>query len=219
MATDMTKEEFVVWIRQAMAETNSVANQELYNFLTRCFVRADKGLCGRVTKYNFDQLVEEAAALPRKYGYAPKTADMYASDMERKTARDKQFDAIDTLKQGYISLEEWIKWSTNHIMGKVEGLPKDYVGPSSKASKQEFISFLQRASDKSSPEYRELYHFLLNTFKSGDINFQGEIDAPTFDRLIEVAATAPRRHGLAPKTSAMFKNDAVSAATLRVVRV
>jgi len=93
-------------------------------------------------------------------------------------------------------------------MGKVKNLPKDVLGPSSTASKTEFISFLQRASDKSSPEYKDLYFFLLQAFMSGDTARRGEIDAVTFDRLIEVAAAAPRRHGLAPKTTALFKTDA-----------
>lgn len=111
------------------------------------------------------------------------------------------------MKQGYISLEEWIKWSTNHIMGKVDGLPKDYLGEGSTVSKTEFVDFIKRATDKSSPEYRELYFFLLKNFQSGDVMRTGEVDAVTFDKLIEAAAAAPRRHGLAPKSSAMFAND------------
>ena len=207
---DKSKEEFVVWIRQAMGDKNSIAYQELYQFLTRCFIRADKSFSGLVSKYNFDTLVEEAAALPRKYGYAPKSEDMFPSDEARKRAREALFDTIDTDKSGTITLEEWIKYAVNHIMGKVKNLPKDILGPSSTASKTEFISFLQRASDKSSPEYKDLYFFLLQAFISGDTAHKGEIDAATFDRLIEVAAAAPRRHGLAPKTTAMFKTDAVS---------
>ena len=68
--------------------------------LTQCFVRADKQLSGRVSKYNFDSLVEEAAVLPRKYGFAPKSSDMYPNDQARKKARETQFDEIDTTKQG-----------------------------------------------------------------------------------------------------------------------
>jgi len=205
---DMGKEEFVVWVRQAMKDKKSVAHQEMYHFLTQCFVRADKQLSGKVTKYNFDSLVEEAAAMPRKYGYAPKSSDMYPNDEARKSAREKQFDAIDTMKQGYISLEEWIKWALNHIMGKIDGLPRDFLGVGSTVSKAEFVGFVKRATDKSSPEYRELYFFLLKTFQAGDVMRTGEVDAVTFDRMIEDAADAPRRHGLAPKSSAMFATDA-----------
>merc|ERR1712117_167585 len=52
----------------------------------------------------------------------------------------------------------------------------------------------------SSPEYGELYFFLLKNFQSGDVMRTGEVDAVTFDRLIEAAAPAP-------KSSAMFAND------------
>lgn len=207
---DMSKEEYVVWVRQAMHDKKSVAHQEMYHFLTKCFVRADKQLTGKVTKYNFDSLVEEAAAMPRKYGFAPKSADMYPNEEARKRAREQQFDAIDADHDLSISLEEWIKWSTNHIMGKIDKLPKDCLGPGSMVSKAEFVGFIKRATDKSSPEYKELYFFLLKTFQAGDVMRTGEVDAVTFDHMIEDAADAPRRHGLAPKSSAMFATDAVS---------
>ena len=58
--------------------------------------------------------------------------------------------------------------------------------------------------------YRELYFFLLKTFQSGDVMRTGEVDPVSFDKMIEAAAAAPRRHGLAPKSSAMFANDTVS---------
>jgi hypothetical protein len=62
---DQTKEEFIVWIRQAMHDNKSVAYQELYHFLVTCFVRADTGKIGKVCADGFDSLVEEAAAMPR----------------------------------------------------------------------------------------------------------------------------------------------------------
>ena len=34
-----------------------------------------------------DNLVNEAAALPRRYGFAPTNAEMYSSDAKRKAAR------------------------------------------------------------------------------------------------------------------------------------
>ena len=44
---EMQKEEFVVWVRQAMNEKKSIAAQEMYHFLTQCFVRADKQMSGK----------------------------------------------------------------------------------------------------------------------------------------------------------------------------
>ena len=41
----------------------------------------------KVTVDMIDSLIEEAAALPRRYGFAPKNEEMYSSDAERKAAR------------------------------------------------------------------------------------------------------------------------------------
>jgi hypothetical protein len=40
-----------------------------------------------VTLEKMDSLVNEAAALPRKLGFAPKNEDIYGSDEQRKEAR------------------------------------------------------------------------------------------------------------------------------------
>ncbi len=51
---EKTKEEFVVFMREAMTDCDSEAYRELYNFLVRCFVRADEGLEGRVYQDRWD---------------------------------------------------------------------------------------------------------------------------------------------------------------------
>lgn len=205
---DKTREEFVVWIRDAMQDKKSNAFEELYQFLVACFVRADVNLDGQVNASEFDRLIEEAAELPRRYGYAPKSSNMYSSDDLRKAARSKQFSSIDGGK-GYLTLDNWVTYATKHIMGKVEQLPKDYLaGSADNVSKNEFLEFIKAAMDKNSAQYRELYFFLLHNFQSGDVKKTGEIDAVAFDKLIEAAAAAPRRFGLAPRTEDLFPSDA-----------
>ena len=66
-----TREEFIVFIRQAVNDKKSLAYHELYNFLVSCFVRADKDFNGSVDISEFDSLIEEAAEMPRIYGFAP----------------------------------------------------------------------------------------------------------------------------------------------------
>merc|ERR1711963_931626 len=87
MVFDKTREEFIVWIRLAMNDRESGAYEELYQFLTSCFVRADTDKDGKVTMNHFDNLIEEAAVLPRRYCYAPKTEDMFPNESAREAAR------------------------------------------------------------------------------------------------------------------------------------
>jgi len=209
----MTREEFIVFVRQAMHDHKSPSYVQLYQFLVQCFVRADTSLEGKVNVENFDRMIEEAAELPRRYGYAPRTEDLYPSEGMRKAGRAKMFLEMDTDSSGYITLDKWIHFAHNHIMGKITALPKDYLGGTTKeVTKGEFINFMKKAVDTSSLEFRELYFFLLKTFMVGDLNKSGEVDVKGFDSMIESAADAPRRFGLAPKTSDMFKSDAARLA-------
>ena len=47
-----TREEFIVFIRQAIHDPGSAAYTELYNFLIDCFMRADKNMDGAVEVYS-----------------------------------------------------------------------------------------------------------------------------------------------------------------------
>ena len=209
---DKTREEFTVWIRQAINDRKSGAYNELYQFLVSCFVRADESASGKVDLNAFDNLIEEAAVLPRRYGFAPTSDTMFASDGVRKTTRAKQFLGIDKAGTGYITLDQWVAFAVNHIVGKIARLPKDCLGGSAdNVTKEEFISFIRKAVDVSTPEYRELYFFLLKTFQAGDVNREGRVGPEAFDKMIEAAAAAPRRYGLAPSTASMFKTESVSA--------
>ena len=204
---DKTKEEFSRFIKQAMEDKNSDAFIELYSFLLGCFVRADTDMDGKVTMGDFDSLIEEAAALPRRYGYAPQAKEMYATDVDRKAARAMMFMQMNIAKDGYITLEEWVGFSLKHIMSKVNTLSKDILAGQN-VTKEEFLDFIKKAVNKSNPEYRELYFFLLKCFTDADQKRIGGVDPQGFDAMIEEAAAAPRRFGLAPSSSAMFSSDA-----------
>jgi len=208
MVVTKTCEEFIVWIRLAMNDRECGAYEELYQFLTSCFVRADTDKDGKVTVAHFDNLIEEAAELPRMYGYAPKTSEMFKNEGLRKAAREKQFKEMDVKGAGYITLSQWIHFAIEHILKKYVQLPKDYLSSSAAdVSKEEFIAFVKKAVNTSSPEYKELYYFLLRTFQAGDKGGYGEVEPAEFDEMIECAAAAPRRFGLAPKSSDMFKTE------------
>merc|ERR1712110_1368961 len=207
MVVTKTREEFIVWIRLAINDRECGAYEELYQFLTSCFVRADSDKDGRVTVAHFDDMIEEAAQLPRMYGYAPKSEDMFSNAQLRKAARAQQFAQMDVKGAGYITLNQWIRFAIEHILKKYVQLPKDYLsGSAADVTKEEFLAFIKKAVDVSSPEYKELYYFLLRTFQAGDKGGYGEVEPAEFDEMIECAA-APRRFGLAPKSADMFKTD------------
>merc|ERR1719208_68203 len=107
---------------------------------------------------------------------------------------------------GYITLNQWIRFAIDHIAGKIVNIPKDYLsGSAEDVTKQEFLTFIKKAVNRNSEEYKELYHFLVRTFQAGDISGYGEVGPAEFDEMIECAAQAPRRFGLAPKTEDLFK--------------
>merc|ERR1719211_770579 len=109
---------------------------------------------------------------------------------------------------GYISLNQWIRFAIDHIMKKYVQLPKDCLsGSADDVTKEEFLNFIKKAVNTNNPEYKELYYFLLRTFQAGDKGGYGEGAPAEFDEMIECAAAAPRRFGLAPKSSEMFKTE------------
>lgn len=204
---EKTREEFIVFAREAINDRHSGAYEELYQFLISSFTRADTDMNGKVSKDQFDDLIESAAALPRMYGFAPKTSEQYKTEHERKAGRSKLFKEMDTNKNNTITLEEWIAYAVHHIAEKVHRLPKDMLGGSNKdVTKEEFIAFMKKTVNRDSPEFRELYFFLVKTFEKGDKDRCGAVGPKAFDLMIEDAAAAPRRFGLAPTSSTMFPN-------------
>ena len=99
-----------------------------------------------------------------------------------------------------------LTFSMTHIKSKLETLPKDPL-TSDEVTKEEFLAFISKAVDRESSEYNDLYFFLLDCFSDADQDRDGAVNPQEFDRMIEVAADAPRRHGLAPQSSDLYKSD------------
>jgi hypothetical protein len=48
---------------------------------------------------------------------------------------------------------------------------QDYLGGNSKdITKADFVAFMKKAAQKGTPEYRQLYFFLLKCFQAGDVH-------------------------------------------------
>jgi len=66
-----SKERFKEWCIKACRDRQSPEYKELYNLLLSTFMSGDKDMDGKVNVWEFDAMVEAAAAYPRKFGYAP----------------------------------------------------------------------------------------------------------------------------------------------------
>merc|ERR1719410_3056057 len=76
-----------------------------------------------------------------------------------------------------------------------------------KKTKHDFVHFVNTAiKDKSSPEARELYHYLNKCFVDNDTDYDGLVSYRGFNSMIAEAAVAPRRFGFAPHTREMYKS-------------
>ena len=115
------KEQFAAFIKKCVSG-DMVARKEMYNFLVECFKTSDVNLDGSIDPVEFDQMIEAAAAAPRRHGFAPATTTLYKTPEDRLKARKDVFVGMDENKDGQISLDEWIGYCVKHIQEKAKAL-------------------------------------------------------------------------------------------------
>jgi Ca2+-binding EF-hand superfamily protein len=209
------KTAFKNWLKNAFANPRGKERRELYGFVAECFLDADGDRDGLVGQDEFDFLIENAAALPRRFGLAPSWVECYGDVAHRQQARAQMFSEMDKHKRGKIGMEEWVQFVMNHIEGKVATMPMDTLDfcHLENSGAQQFIDFLGRAlADRHSEEFKSLYEFLFKTFVESDVDENGAITRAQFDILIEDAAQAPRKLGLAPTTAQTYPTEASKVA-------
>jgi len=206
--------EFVAFCKAAAADTPSQSKREWNGFLTLAFADADKSKTGKLTVAEFDELCENVAALPRRFGLAPSWEQEYGGSIEnRLAARKKMFDAIDAMNgtaRGWIGPAMFINWATKHVAGKVAGNVEARSATGKMVDlyhiadydKDDFLKAMKIAmADRKSPEYTRLYEFLLTVFVEEDHECRGVVSFEGFERLVARAAKVPRTFGLAPSES------------------
>merc|ERR1712133_321746 len=85
-----SKEDFIWFVKKAVQDKKSHSHSELYHSLLKLFVDADTNRDGLVSKASFSKL-NDAAAMPRAYGYAPEDSALYKTEAEKDAARQKMF--------------------------------------------------------------------------------------------------------------------------------
>merc|ERR1712029_1302056 len=117
-----SKEDFIWFVKKAVQDEKSYSHSELYHSLLKLFVDADTNRDGLVSKASFFKLIDAAASMPRAYGYAPVDSDLYRTEEEKETARQKMFDSMDLKSTGVITFDEWLKFCREHIAAKTATL-------------------------------------------------------------------------------------------------
>jgi len=210
--------EFIAFCKAAAADTPSQSKREWNGFLALAFADADKSKTGKLTVAEFDELCENVASLPRRFGLAPSWEQEYGGSMEKRLAsRKKMFDAIDTLHgpaRGWIGPAMFINWATSHVAGKVAGNIEARSATGKMVDlyhiadydKDDFLKAMKIAmADKTSPEYARFYEFLLTIFVEEDHDCRGVVSFEAFECLVARAAMVPRNFGLAPKETSTEK--------------
>merc|ERR1712224_1160869 len=70
----------------------------------------------------FDGLCEDVASLPRRFGLAPSWEKEYGTVERRTASRKAMFDMLDLRQgppRGWIGLEQFVNWATDHLITKV----------------------------------------------------------------------------------------------------
>jgi len=116
------KQEFLRFISALSLSRESAEFKEFYAFLLDCFRDADQDRDGKVLFSEFDSMVEKAGAMPRMYGLAPLTTDMFATTEARVTARRRHFESMDAAGQGFISFDQWLEFTYEHVCQKAAEL-------------------------------------------------------------------------------------------------
>lgn len=191
--------------------------KQMYHFLLKCFTDADNNFDGRVGYLEFETLIDAAAFLPRRFGYAPSTPELYPTDFDRVKQRMKLFNGLKPRKAkalnkqsgtyDYISFDVWLQYAISHINEKAL-LLKD-ANPHSQmlGTQAEFQDFLLKAcASRNSLEYKELYHVVLKCFVEVDTDMDGLIDVHGFNQMMDSSSIPPRLQGFLPDSTKLYES-------------
>merc|ERR1711902_286076 len=109
-----SKEDFIWFVKKAVNDKKSYSHSEMYQSLLKLFVDADTNKDGLVSRASFSKLIDDAAAMPRAYGYAPADSELYKTEAEKDASRQKMFDSMDLKSTGVITFDEWLKFCREH---------------------------------------------------------------------------------------------------------
>jgi len=199
-----SKEDFIWFVKKAVQDKKSYSYSELYHSLLKIFVDADTNRDGLVSKASFSKLIDAAASMPRAYGYAPADSDLYKTEEEKETARQKMFDSMDLKSTGVITFDEWLKFCREHIAAKTATMdPHPIID---QGSVEEYKKFIKTAIESpEGSEAVELYWYMLEIFTDHDLNKEGFVKLDRFPTIMHEFLATPIKHGLATPSQDQYE--------------
>ena len=187
-----SKEDFIWFVKKAVTDKKSYSHAEMYHSLLKLFVDADSNKDGLVSKASFSSLIDQAAAMPRAYGYAPSDTDMWKNQQEKDAARQKMFDSMDLKATGVITFDEWLKFCLEHILAKTATMtPHPMIDTGNVAQYKDFIK--AALGKVAGPEHVELYWYMLEIFTDHDTDKDGIIKHSEFPAMMNEFLATPRK--------------------------
>ena len=192
-------------MRTASSDSGSTEAYEPHVYLAKCFFEADTDYDGIVGFDGFNTMVSEAATVPRRFGFAPHSRELYKDQEEYEEARKKLFDEVrkgsDTL-----SLEMWLAWARPHAA--------DYTYARWEYSRAECITFFKGMgaaggathydTTLESTQLKEFYVMCQDMFVKADVKHIGLLGPVEFKALLSQMSEVTHRFGLDWYTGVKF---------------
>jgi len=187
-----SKEDFIWFVKKAVTDKKSYSHSEMYHTLLKMFVDADTNKDGLVSRGSFSALIDQAAALPRAYGYAPTDSDMWKNQQEKDAARQKMFDSMDLKATGVITFDEWLKFCLEHILAKTATMAPHPMIDTGDVT--QYKTFIKAAMSKvAGPEHVELYWYMLEIFTEHDTDKDGFVMKAEFPAMMKEFLATPKK--------------------------
>merc|ERR1711874_709589 len=183
-----SKEDFLWFVKKAIADKSSAAYGELFQKLLKIFVNADT---------NRDGLVSKASFLTLTTGFVPEGTTAFATDAEKTEACDKMFNMMDL----------------KHIETKVATLDPHPI--LNAGTKDEFKTFITKAVETGTPEHTELFWYILETFLDHDSNKDGNVTEYAFSTMVDKILAVPLKLELVKTDEKFFGENLAKKPEIR----
>jgi len=203
--TDMltSKNAFIGFVNSTVNNPSGPEAAEMHKFLVKCFIDNDSDYDGLVSYKGFNNMIQQAALAPRRFGFAPHTRELYETAEEFEAERTALFNQLDEGGLGRITLESWLQWANAHIRAKDVNLEEHTTSRWSR-SKADFVSFCKGVTkdssskckkSSSSTQYKEFYILTNRMFTAADVSHKGLLTKVEFENLVHRADSIPKRFG------------------------